>query len=326
MAIIWTKYWQGSDDGTIVGGIDLKNIQDDLANVQQVGDVLSIPGQAQGDIIYFNGTDWSLLTPGTAGQVLTTQGVGANPTFSDNTAVDLAMTGQATGDILYYDGANWVVIPPGTSGDALTSNGAGAAPTYQSVGSGTELFKANGTFTASGGVTTVYLTMVGGGGAGQSNTSSTGGGLGGGGGSYIINFPYTVIPATNYAVVVGAGGVGATYSGPDGADSTFDSAVTVLGGGGGAASGGTGGGTGLDAVDRVVGGYDRKGGTGGQITGGAGGGTPFGLGAISPTNGGTGVPGIAAAANTGAGGSGSFQNGVRYAGGNGGSGFVLVTY
>ena len=37
--INWTKAWAGSDDGTIVGGIDLKNIQDDLAGVLTTTDI-----------------------------------------------------------------------------------------------------------------------------------------------------------------------------------------------------------------------------------------------------------------------------------------------
>lgn len=37
--IEWTKEWAGTDDGTIVGGIDLKNIQDDLAPVLTVSDI-----------------------------------------------------------------------------------------------------------------------------------------------------------------------------------------------------------------------------------------------------------------------------------------------
>lgn len=41
MAITWTKEWAGTDDGTIVGGLDLKNIQDDLANVLQTADSIS---------------------------------------------------------------------------------------------------------------------------------------------------------------------------------------------------------------------------------------------------------------------------------------------
>lgn len=37
--IVWTKEWSGADDGTIVGGIDLMNIQDDLANVLTTSDI-----------------------------------------------------------------------------------------------------------------------------------------------------------------------------------------------------------------------------------------------------------------------------------------------
>jgi len=41
MAVTWTKEWAGADDGSIVGGADLKNIQDDLANVLQTLDDIS---------------------------------------------------------------------------------------------------------------------------------------------------------------------------------------------------------------------------------------------------------------------------------------------
>jgi len=36
MAIVWTHYWGGTDDGTTLKGIDLRNIQDDLANVTDI--------------------------------------------------------------------------------------------------------------------------------------------------------------------------------------------------------------------------------------------------------------------------------------------------
>jgi len=37
--ITWTKAWAGTDDGTIVGGVDLKNIQDDLSSVLTTADI-----------------------------------------------------------------------------------------------------------------------------------------------------------------------------------------------------------------------------------------------------------------------------------------------
>ena len=42
-------------------------------------DITSLAGLAQGDVLYYNGTSWVRLGAGTSGQVLTTQGSGANP-------------------------------------------------------------------------------------------------------------------------------------------------------------------------------------------------------------------------------------------------------
>jgi len=42
---------------------------------------LAIASQAQGDVLYFNGTSWVRLAPGTSGQYLKTQGASANPVW-----------------------------------------------------------------------------------------------------------------------------------------------------------------------------------------------------------------------------------------------------
>ena len=47
----------------------------------QGADIASISGLAQGDILYYNGTDWVRLGAGTSGQVLQTGGTGANPSW-----------------------------------------------------------------------------------------------------------------------------------------------------------------------------------------------------------------------------------------------------
>jgi hypothetical protein len=44
---------------------------------------LNISGQAQGDILYFNGTNWVRLAAGTADQLLKTNGAAANPAWTD---------------------------------------------------------------------------------------------------------------------------------------------------------------------------------------------------------------------------------------------------
>jgi len=130
MSIIWTKDWVGADDGTILKAIDLKNIQDDLSIVQTVNDALSIPGQANGDILYYNGSDWVRIAAGTSGQVLTSAGAGA-PAWANDLPADFAIAGQLTGDLLYFNGTNWVRLPSGATGEVLTSNGTVTAPSYQ---------------------------------------------------------------------------------------------------------------------------------------------------------------------------------------------------
>jgi hypothetical protein len=47
---------------------------------------LNITGQAQGTILYFDGTNWVVLPVGTAGQVLQTNGAGADPTWVTKTS------------------------------------------------------------------------------------------------------------------------------------------------------------------------------------------------------------------------------------------------
>ena len=61
MAITWTKEWEASDDGTILSGLDLKNIQDDITS-GSAGDATSIhsvpivaPTAAEdGQVLFYN--------------------------------------------------------------------------------------------------------------------------------------------------------------------------------------------------------------------------------------------------------------------------------
>ena len=47
-------------------------------------DITSLTGLAQGDILYYNGTDWVRLGAGTSGYFLKTQGTGANPVWAES--------------------------------------------------------------------------------------------------------------------------------------------------------------------------------------------------------------------------------------------------
>lgn len=72
-------------DVAISGDVALTN-----AGVTTVTD-LTITSETQGDILYFNGTNWVRLGAGTSGQFLQTQGAGANPQWT------LPTTATATG-------------------------------------------------------------------------------------------------------------------------------------------------------------------------------------------------------------------------------------
>jgi len=45
------------------------------------GDLTTAGSPATGDVLYFDGTDWVVLAPGTSGDVLTSNGAGAAPTY-----------------------------------------------------------------------------------------------------------------------------------------------------------------------------------------------------------------------------------------------------
>lgn len=125
-------------------------------------------GSTQGSVAYRNASGWTSLTPGTSGQVLSTGGAGANPSWQTisgtgtvtNIATGVGLTGGpitttgtiattgvladlagitwAQGDIIYYNGTNLTHLAPGTSGQLLKTNGAGANPTWATVsGTGT---------------------------------------------------------------------------------------------------------------------------------------------------------------------------------------------
>lgn len=74
----------------------------------------------QGDIFYYDGSDWVVFHHGTSGQFLKTQGHGANPVWSDGSAAsgDVATDTiwDADGDLAVGSGANTAVrLPKGTA-------------------------------------------------------------------------------------------------------------------------------------------------------------------------------------------------------------------
>lgn len=68
------------------------------------GAKIALGSDAQGDIMYYNGTDWVRLGAGLSGRVLTTAGVGANPAWADLPATGLS-TNAGVG---WFTTLNWV--------------------------------------------------------------------------------------------------------------------------------------------------------------------------------------------------------------------------
>lgn len=85
---------------------------------------LTLTGEVQGSLVYFNGTRWVVLTPGTSGQVLTTQGAGADPTWT-----------TVSGGSNHATLTNLLWTSSGHTGTALrlASFSAGGAATYTAI-------------------------------------------------------------------------------------------------------------------------------------------------------------------------------------------------
>lgn len=217
-----------------------------------------------------------------------------------------------------------------TAGDFIYLSSTGVIGHIPITFHGFQFFNASGTFLAPAGITKAYITMIGAGGGGK-NVGATiaNPGGGGGSGSYILNYPYTIIPGNSYTVSIGAGG---SSSGGNGGNTSFD-LISVNGGSGGTISAGGAGGTGgLSPSGKTGGGSSIAGinGANGVLVGGGGAGSLFGIGG----NGGEDNPGNSSQNGNpgigfGSGGGGSGEGGggsAASAGGIGANGMCIVAY
>jgi len=83
-----------ADHNHALGGTVGGNLSGSLPNPSVVG--LTISGQVQGSLLYFNGTNWVVLAPSTDGYILTTHGAGANPTWAYDNNIALSTTNPVT--------------------------------------------------------------------------------------------------------------------------------------------------------------------------------------------------------------------------------------
>jgi hypothetical protein len=103
------------------------------------------PGSpSQGDVLYYSGSGWTRLGPGTTGQFLQTLGVSSNPQWATPPSAAPgdgipAPVGQAQGDVFYYNGTDWVGLAAGTAGEFLKTNGASANPEWATPAGGGDM-------------------------------------------------------------------------------------------------------------------------------------------------------------------------------------------
>lgn len=306
VTISWTKEWSSSDDGSILSGADLENIQTDIEGHSHTATTVTF--------LELTDVDPSAYT-GQAGKVVKVNSAEDGLEFDDVTTTDVYVKSDSGDSNAGYLDAkvNDTTIKVDTTNHQLY------------VLQGAQEFTSSGTFTAPTGVTKVFVTMVGGGGAGGGTTGSGTGGGGGGSGAAIVNHPHTVVAGSGYTVTIGAGGSGNSgAAGDDGGSTVFDT-LTVAGGDGGdkgdtggAATGGLGG----KRNDKIGCGLASDGHAGQSGTGGRGGGSIMGTGGA----GGSDAHG-SDATGYGAGGGGSESPGViSRRGGDGSGGYCIVFY
>ena len=163
--------------GSYIGHADADRVQIDdnevttskIANNAVTGIKIAMGSDAQGDILYYNGTDYARLGVGSSGQFLKTQGAGANPIWGsvstdpsmggdlsgvasnativadavtttkilDNNVTLAKIADGTQGGTLYFGASGAPTeLAAGTSGLFLKTQGAGANPTWASVPAG----------------------------------------------------------------------------------------------------------------------------------------------------------------------------------------------
>jgi hypothetical protein len=253
----------------------------------------------------------------------------------------------ANGDILYRTGGVWARLPIGSNGNvlAVTSNlpsWTAAAITAIRV----QRFTASGTYTPNANTLYAIMEAVGGGGSGAGGTGpATGFFVGGGGGSggYSRAVQSLASIGASQTVTIGAGGTApaaGNNNGGAGGDTSVGTLCVGKGGSGGifastgqVATGGAGGASGTGNVENNPGNPGQAGAwatvANVLLLSGAGGNSRLGAGAPAQSQSGAGTTstGAAAAANTGGGGGGGDANSTTstFAGGNGGTGLVIIT-
>jgi len=300
------------------------------ATVLQTARNIQISGNVTAANVSFDGSaavNLNVTDINAAGITAGTLGVARGGTAASTLTAENVIIGNGTSAVKF--------VAPGTSGNVLTSNG--TAWLSQAISAGgnyvAQFYSSPATWTKPATVKAVKVTVIGGGGGGNGTRApgcSAQGGTGGAGGGVAIEYlsaPSIPGPVT---VTVGSGGAGGPAPGPlptttasSGGTSSFGPFLSATGGGGAvgnpssgtAGTAGTGSGGNINSRGADFGGnnYSPSGGGGHPIL-------VFDGGLSRGPSPGTGNPGV----NGTGGGSARSGNAEERAGGNGGTGLVIV--
>jgi len=90
------------------GGVPASS-QPAASDISGLGALATLAGITQGQMIYWNGTSWALLSPGTAGQILQTNGASANPNW-DERRTAFAAINTYTPNVTFYGGLTGITV------------------------------------------------------------------------------------------------------------------------------------------------------------------------------------------------------------------------
>ncbi len=182
------------------------------------GRAIELGSDTEGDLAYYDGSKWTRLAKGTAGQLLATNSGATAPEWVAAPTLSLPAAGT-DGNVLTSDGTSWASEAPSGGGYGLVSQ-----QLFTTAGAGT--------WTKSANVTKIRVWVVGPGGA--STHGSFCKSLNGGGGGCAVSI-LDVTNVTTYSYVVGA-----CTSTSNGQTSTVHTSfnTTMIGNAGGISHGG----------------------------------------------------------------------------------------
>jgi hypothetical protein len=134
-----------------ITGTGIGSFATTIGSNRVTGAMIALGSDAQGDVMFYNGTDWVRLGAGTTGQTLKTQGTGVNPVWAaDNNTIYaaaadnlLSLTGavfsvkqgtMTSGKLCSYDGTNLVCNTDGTGVGHVAVTLAGTVDYLTAVG------------------------------------------------------------------------------------------------------------------------------------------------------------------------------------------------